>query len=125
MAAEAPTNLLAENVVSLGTKNGMEMAILARSEKTLGTIIFKSDSADLIDGVQIGPLAVYPDDRGFFMEIGLLDTGLSAKMTPEGSRQIQVFFTLTYPGTIKAIHYHSEQTDSLDPRIRHAPGISI
>lgn len=115
MAAEALTNPLTENVVSLGTKNGMEMAILARSEKTLGKIIFKPDSPDLIDGVQIEPLAVHPDDRGFFMEIGRLGKGLAAKMTPEGSRQIQVSFTLTYPGTIKAIHYHSEQTDLWTP----------
>jgi dTDP-4-dehydrorhamnose 3,5-epimerase len=103
------------NVVSLGTKNGIEMAILARAEKTLGKIIFKADSPDLIDGVKIEPLAVHPDDRGFFMEVGRLGKGLAANMTPEGARQIQVSFTLTYPGTIKAIHYHSEQTDLWTP----------
>lgn len=116
MAAELVSTLVARNnIVSLGTKNGMEMAILARSEKTLGKIIFKPDSPDLIDGVQIEPLAVHPDDRGFFMEIGRLGKGLAAKMIPEGTRQIQVSFTLTYPGTIKAIHYHSEQTDLWTP----------
>jgi dTDP-4-dehydrorhamnose 3,5-epimerase len=103
------------NVVPLGTKNGIEMAILARTEKTLGKIIFKADSPDLIDGVKIEPLAVHPDDRGFFMEVGRLGKGLAANMTPEGVRQVQVSFTLTYPGTIKAIHYHSEQTDLWTP----------
>jgi dTDP-4-dehydrorhamnose 3,5-epimerase len=102
-------------IVSLGTKNGIDMAILPRAEKTLGKIILKPDSPDLIAGVQIEPLAVHPDDRGFFMEVGRLGKGLAAKMTPEGARQIQVSFTLTYPGTIKAIHYHAEQTDLWTP----------
>jgi dTDP-4-dehydrorhamnose 3,5-epimerase len=116
MAAEVLTTPRTENgIVSLGTKNGIAMGILARTEKTLGKIILKPDSTDLIEGVQIEPLAVHPDDRGFFMEIGRLGNGLAAKMTPEGARQIQVSFTLTYPGTIKAIHYHSEQTDLWTP----------
>jgi dTDP-4-dehydrorhamnose 3,5-epimerase len=106
---------LNESVVPLGTKNGIEMAILRRHEKTLGKIIAKHDSADLIDGVKIEPLQVYPDDRGFFMELARLGKGLAAQMVPEGDRQIQVSFTLTYPGTIKAIHYHSQQTDLWAP----------
>ena len=104
-----------ESLVPLGTKNGIEMAILRRTEKSLGKIIVKSDSPDLIDGVKIESLQVYPDDRGFFMELARLGKGLATKMVPEGDRQIQVSFTLTYPGTIKAIHYHSEQTDLWAP----------
>jgi len=116
MAAEAlSTPLARDNVVSLGTKNGLEMAVLPRTEKTLGKIISKPDSTDLIDGVLIEPLVVQPDDRGFFMEIGRLGKGLAEKLTPEGARQVQVSFTLTYPGAIKAIHYHSEQTDLWTP----------
>jgi len=115
MAAEVLATPGTDKIVSLGTKNGIEMAILSRSEKTLGKIIFKADSADLIDGVKIETLQVHPDDRGFFMEIGRLGKGLAADMTPDGARQIQVSFTLTYPGTIKAIHYHSEQTDLWTP----------
>src|SRR5450432_700657 len=92
-----------ESILALGTTNGIEMAILRRSEKTLGKIIARHDSADLIDGVKIEPLQVYPDDRGFFMELARLGKGLAAQMVPEGDRQIQVSFTLTYPGTIKAI----------------------
>ncbi len=52
-----------EGIVSLGTRNGMELAILKRAEKSLGKIIAKPDSADLIDGVRIEPLQIYPDDR--------------------------------------------------------------
>jgi dTDP-4-dehydrorhamnose 3,5-epimerase len=104
-----------ENVVPLGAKNGMEMAILRRTERTLGKIIAKPDSPDLIDGVRIAPLLVHPDDRGFFMELARLGKGLATNMVPDDVRKIQVSFTLTYPGTIKAIHYHAEQTDLWAP----------
>jgi len=102
-------------IVPLGTPNGIEMAILPRDSKTLGKIIAKPDSADLIDGVQIAPLVIHADDRGFFTELARLGTGLAARMVPDGVRGIQVSLTLTYPGTIKAIHYHSEQTDLWAP----------
>ncbi|HXM94071.1 MAG TPA: dTDP-4-dehydrorhamnose 3,5-epimerase family protein [Candidatus Dormibacteraeota bacterium] len=112
MAVEVSvTQKLDQSVVPLGTKNGIELAILRRAEKTLGKIIATSDSSDLIDGVRIESLQVYPDDRGFFMELARLGKGLATQMVPEGDRRIQVSFTLTYPGTIKGIHYHSEQTD--------------
>jgi dTDP-4-dehydrorhamnose 3,5-epimerase len=116
MAAEVSASQQTDpSIVSLGTRNGIEMAILRRSEKSLGNIIIKPDSSDLIEGVKIEPLSVYPDDRGFLMELARLGKGLAASMLPEGNRQIQVSFTLTYPGTIKAIHYHSEQTDLWAP----------
>jgi dTDP-4-dehydrorhamnose 3,5-epimerase len=102
-------------IVPLGTHNGIEMAILPRDSKTLGKIIGKANSPDLIEGVQIEPLTVYPDDRGFFTELARLGKGLASRMVPDGPRQIQVSLTLTYPGTIKAIHYHSEQTDLWAP----------
>jgi dTDP-4-dehydrorhamnose 3,5-epimerase len=109
------TQQAGEKIVSLGTRNGIEMAIRCRSDKTLGTVIAKPDSADLIDGVRIEPLQVHPDDRGFFTELARLGKGLASGMVPDGTRNIQVSFTLTYPGTIKAIHYHSEQTDLWAP----------
>jgi dTDP-4-dehydrorhamnose 3,5-epimerase len=104
-----------QSLVSLGTKNGIDMALLPRHEKTLGKIITTEDSPELIDGVKIESLHVYPDDRGFFMELARLGKGLASQMVPQGDRQVQVSFTLTYPGTIKAIHYHSEQTDIWAP----------
>ena len=114
MAAET-TAAQAPEIVPLGTRNGIEMAIARRSEKTLGKIIARADSPDLIDGVRIEPLRVYPDDRGFFTELARLGKGLAANMVPDATRNIQVSLTLTYPGTIKAIHYHSEQTDLWAP----------
>jgi len=103
------------DIVSLGTRNGIELAILRRTEKTLGKIVARPNSPELIDGVQIEPLQVYPDDRGYFTELARLGKGLAAKMVPDDVCKIQMSFTLTYPGTIKAIHYHSEQTDLWAP----------
>jgi dTDP-4-dehydrorhamnose 3,5-epimerase len=116
MAAEASAfPRSGSEIVPLGTKSGIELAILARAEKTLGKVIVAPDSADLIEGVKIEALQMHPDDRGFFMEVARLGKGLARNMTPEGARQIQASFTLTYPGTIKAIHYHAEQTDLWTP----------
>ena len=106
---------LRSDIVPLGTRNGIEMAIARRSAKTLGKIIAKPDSPDLIEGIQIEPLQIYPDDRGFFCELARLGQGLAAKMVPDEQRKIQVSLTLTYPGTIKAIHYHAEQSDLWAP----------
>ena len=110
-----PPPALRSDIVPLGTRNGLEMAILPRTTKTLGKIIAKPNSPDLIEGVLIEPLQIYPDDRGFFCELVRLGKGLASKMVPDDQCSIQVSLTLTYPGTIKAIHYHSEQTDLWAP----------
>jgi dTDP-4-dehydrorhamnose 3,5-epimerase len=116
MAAEVTaTQATQSEIVSLGTHNGIEMAIARRASKTLGKLISKVNSPDLIEGVRIAPLQVYPDDRGFFTELARLGKGLAAEMLPDDVRKIQVSLTLTYPGTIKAIHYHAEQTDLWAP----------
>ena len=117
MAADLTAKLETHSatMVPLGTRNGIEMAIARRSAKSLGKIIAKPNSPELIDGVQIEPLQIYPDDRGFFTELARLGNGLAANMVPDNVQKIQISLTLTYPGTIKAIHYHSEQTDLWAP----------
>jgi dTDP-4-dehydrorhamnose 3,5-epimerase len=116
MAAEVTaTQATQSEIVSLGTHNGIEMAIARRASKTLGKVISKVNSPDLIEGVRIAPLQVYPDDRGFFTELARLGQGLAVEMVPDDVRKIQISLTLTYPGTIKAIHYHAEQTDLWAP----------
>jgi dTDP-4-dehydrorhamnose 3,5-epimerase-like enzyme len=58
----------------------------------------------------------FPDDRGFFAELARLGSaGIAEKMTPSSERHIQISMTLSYPGAIKAIHYHYEQTDLWAP----------
>lgn len=65
-------------------------------------------SPDLIDGVRLNPIAVWPDDRGYFLEVIRIQQGLAAHFPPETT---QVSAALSYPGTIKAFHFHKHQTD--------------
>ena len=96
----------------IGQHNGLELAVRPQQRPSIGEVIVSPDSPALISGVRIDPLRIYPDDRGFFTELARLGSkGLAEKMIPGKEAQIQVSATLTYPGTIKAIHYHYEQTD--------------
>lgn len=81
---------------------------IPRCEKGLGSLIQSPGSADLIDGVRIQPASIYPDDRGFFMEVARSGQGLIAEFPKETT---QISSALSYPGTIKAFHYHRKQTD--------------
>lgn len=99
-------------ILPVGTRHGLDLAIEPRSAKTLGSIITQPQSPELISGVAIEPLQIFADDRGCFAELARLGrSGIAEKMVPGGDRRIQVSLTLTYPGAIKAIHYHFEQTD--------------
>ena len=85
---------------------------LPQSEKGIGVVITSPDSAQLISGVRIAPLVVWPDDRGLFLEVQRLGHGLAAAF-PAASTQVSA--ALNYPGTIKAFHYHRRQTDCWTP----------
>jgi dTDP-4-dehydrorhamnose 3,5-epimerase len=74
----------------------------------IGHIIRSHDSADLIEGVMIRPFDLWPDDRGYFLEVARMGLGLAAGFPAETT---QVSAALSYPGTIKAFHYHLHQTD--------------
>ncbi|HLH17279.1 MAG TPA: dTDP-4-dehydrorhamnose 3,5-epimerase family protein [Bryobacteraceae bacterium] len=90
---------------------GLDLAFPA-NEKGLGAVILSPDSPDLIAGVRIEPVALFPDDRGYFLEVQRLGRGLAADF-PADSTQISA--ALNYPGTIKAFHYHAHQTDLWTP----------
>jgi dTDP-4-dehydrorhamnose 3,5-epimerase len=77
-------------------------------EKGIGQIITRPDSGDLIDGIRIHPLALYPDDRGYFLELARFGQALTAAF-PAASTQVSA--ALTVPGAIKAFHFHRHQTD--------------
>ena len=53
------------------------------------------DSPDLIDGVRVQPFALWPDDRGYFLEVQRMGRGLAAHFPPETT---QVSAALNYPG---------------------------
>ena len=77
-------------------------------EKGIGTVILSPDSRDLIHGVVAQPYALWPDDRGYFLEVARMRQGLAAQFPAEST---QVSAALSYPGTIKAFHFHRHQTD--------------
>ena len=60
--------------------------------------------SSMIDGVQCKPLKVLLDDRGAFMELLREDD-------PFYTRFGQSNFSITYPGVVKAWHYHNQQDD--------------
>jgi dTDP-4-dehydrorhamnose 3,5-epimerase len=90
---------------------GLEL-VLPECEKGIGAVILKIDSAQLIEGVRIEPVALWPDDRGYFLEVQRLGQGLAAAF-PSSSTQISAAYN--YPGSIKAFHYHLRQTDCWAP----------
>lgn len=85
--------------VRISTPNG---------EPGIGKIIRTPNSADLIDGVQVQPYDLWPDDRGYFLEVIRMRQGLAAAFAPETT---QLSAAVSYPGTIKAFHFHKFQTD--------------
>ena len=59
-----------------------------------------------IEGGEVKPLRVIPDERGRWMEILRCDDALFEKFG-------QVYMTTVYPGVVKAWHYHKEQDDNM------------
>ncbi len=59
-----------------------------------------------IAGVKVKPLRLVPDERGWLMEI--LRSDDTAVFTKFG----QVYVSATYPGVVKAWHFHRRQVDN-------------
>ena len=60
----------------------------------------------MIDGIELKELVIRPDDRGMFVEV--------LKVTDDlvnGHPFAQISHTSTYPGVVKAFHWHRYQTD--------------
>jgi dTDP-4-dehydrorhamnose 3,5-epimerase len=71
-----------------------------------GTPALPAGTAPRIRGVKVKPLRVIPDERGWLMEILRSDDG-------DFYRQFgQVYTSATYPGVVKAWHYHERQVDN-------------
>lgn len=58
----------------------------------------------MIDGVTIAPLKPNADERGFLMEI-------LRESDPHFQHFSQVYVSKSYPGVIRAWHYHARQND--------------
>jgi dTDP-4-dehydrorhamnose 3,5-epimerase len=81
-------------------------------EPGIGAVIATAAADTLIEGVRIEAQTIWPDDRGYFIEVARLGRGLVAGF-PHDSTQVSA--TVSYPGTIKAFHYHQHQTDCWVP----------
>ena len=81
-------------------------------QKGIGKVILAPDSGDLIAGVRLRPYALWPDDRGYFLEVMRAGEDLVADFP---APTVQVSAALSYPGTIKAFHYHLQQIDCWTP----------
>jgi len=62
--------------------------------------------AERIHGVQVKQLRAIPDERGWLMEILRRD---ETDLLPTFG---QVYVSATYPGGVKAWHYHKQQVDN-------------
>ena len=58
----------------------------------------------MIEGVRLKPLKVFCDDRGYLMEVLRADDPFFRGFG-------QTVYTVAYPGTIKAFHWHRKQDD--------------
>src|SRR5215467_14318448 len=76
--------------------------------KGIGSVIGSPESADLISDVRIQPFSLYADDRGYFLEVHRMGRGLAGEF-PAATTQFSA--ALSYPGGVKAFHYHLHQTD--------------
>jgi len=108
MAAPTPPHAPARPLASAGE---LELAY-PQCPRGIGAVIGRVDSPDLIEGVRLQPFAVYPDDRGYFLEVQRIGQGLAAAFPPA---RTQVSAAMNYRGTIKAFHYHLHQTDCWTP----------
>ena len=95
----------------VGEQAALELAT-PECEKGIGKVIVAPDSKELIAGVKIYPYPVWPDDRGYFLEVARMGQGLTEAFPKEST---QVSAALSYPGTIKAFHFHRRQTDCWVP----------
>ena len=96
------------STAALGTlESGVQIDVPACTPG-IGKVILSPTSSDLISDVQIKPFPVWPDDRGYFLEVARLQDGLVADFPV---RSTQVSTALNYPGIIKAFHFHKLQTD--------------
>lgn len=77
-------------------------------EPGIGVVIRTPDAKGLIQGIEVRPYDVWPDDRGYFLEVVRIKQGLAADFPVDST---QISSALSYAGIIKAFHFHLEQTD--------------
>jgi dTDP-4-dehydrorhamnose 3,5-epimerase len=107
MPQEAPTQA-GRRLASAGDLQ----LVIPECPKGLGSVVTAADSPELIAGVRVQQLSIFPDDRGYFLEVQRFGRGLAADF-PAASSQISA--ALNFAGTVKAFHFHLHQTDCWTP----------
>ena len=103
------------SVAALGIlQSGVEIAV-PTCEAGIGKVILSPTTSDLIAEVQIKPFSLWPDDRGYFLEVARLQQGLVAEF-PSASTQVSA--ALNYPGIIKARSLLRWSTSQTAPTIQ-------
>ena len=108
MASKAPAVSEARRIA----RTAQLELVVPECEKGIGAVMSTPDAAQLIEGVRIAPVTLWPDDRGYFLEVQRFGRGLAADF-PAATTQVSA--AVNYPGTIKAFHYHLHQTDCWTP----------
>lgn len=90
----------------------VEYRIPSNADKGIGNVILRPNAEQLIPGVQVFPYDLWPDDRGYFLEVARIGQAGVAGFPPEST---QISAALSLPGTIKAFHIHRYQTDYWSP----------
>jgi dTDP-4-dehydrorhamnose 3,5-epimerase len=95
---------------------GIRLVVVGHPQAGWGATITDLRSPQLIQGVELEALTQFPDDRGSFAELFRFgEPGIARDYESGSGSEIQVSYTFAYPGTIKAIHYHFDQTDLWAP----------
>jgi dTDP-4-dehydrorhamnose 3,5-epimerase len=95
---------------------GQRLVIVPHPKPGIGEVIVDPGSPQLISGVEIEPFVQWPDDRGTFGELFRFGSpGIARDFVSSATNHLQVSITKSYPGVIKAIHYHFEQIDLWAP----------
>jgi dTDP-4-dehydrorhamnose 3,5-epimerase len=106
-----PSGSAASAARHLARTDKLELAI-PECAKGIGSVIGAPESGDLIAGVRIQPFPLYADDRGYFLEVHRMGRGLASEFPAD---RTQFSAALSYPGGVKAFHYHLHQTDCWTP----------
>lgn len=85
-----------------------ENIIVPECESGIGRVMLTLESTHWIEGVIATPFKLWPDDRGYFLEVLRLGQGPASQFDPATT---QISAALSYPGSVKAFHYHLRQTD--------------
>ncbi len=93
-------------------RHGQRCVIVRHPKPGIGDVIVDPGSPRLIPGVEVEPFVQWPDDRGSFGELFRFGSqGVARDFVSSGTNRLQVSMAKSFPGVIKAIHYHFEQTD--------------